>query len=357
MPVALTTYFPPVVEETFDAYGLTTSNATTLTAFDTVADTGSLMTFPHYSELAAISGMGLPYRGSHCMRIENDGATDCHLIETGSSDLITTERQYYRFYFWLDPNMTLGDTDSVPLLALKAGGAFNLMAGIEYTTAAGLRVGLGKATFANYLPVSLGQWHCMEVNFLHSTAGAGTVDGWLDGAAFTQLASQTNVNITDLYFGAENPSGLEGTILLDQFVIGTVDTNARIGMLHPRHPETLPIRSSQTLFVGPGTIENITLVDPDDAAILGQVRLYDTDNAHVDEGRLRLVLRSTADGEIIDPAGTPIHFKRGCYADMTHQNATTSYDTLALAKICKGARHDGEVRTYASKRTATVGDY
>ena len=57
--------------------------------FDTETDTETRLDFPHYSELARTPGMGMPWRGAYCARVNlaNDGTpANALLQETGSWD-------------------------------------------------------------------------------------------------------------------------------------------------------------------------------------------------------------------------------------------------------------------------------
>ena len=56
--------------------------------WDSESDTGSRLDFPHYSELARIPGLAMPYRGARCMRVDlTTGQTNDHTVTEGDIDI------------------------------------------------------------------------------------------------------------------------------------------------------------------------------------------------------------------------------------------------------------------------------
>ncbi|MES0340663.1 MAG: hypothetical protein ABUK15_11525, partial [Anaerolineales bacterium] len=64
--------------------------------WDTESDTGALLDFPHYTELARAVGGGTPYRGAYCMRI-TPGDTNDHTLLEGDLNIADTATAWTRF--------------------------------------------------------------------------------------------------------------------------------------------------------------------------------------------------------------------------------------------------------------------
>ena len=350
MPDASTTYFPPLIEETFDTT-ITTGTIAATTVFDSATDSASLITFPHYSVLAQQND-GLPYRGSHCMKVDINGSTtDSYISETGSNDVSLTETQHTRFYFYLSKNTVMANNDVFEIFAYRGASANEGVIAIQFTTAGGFVVGAGETAAAiTTTPIELGKWYGVEIRFL-ANAGAGTVTAWLDGIQFAAATSLTTAASVEGRLGVRGgDSGTTGFILYDQYTVGTIDDTDMIGTLNPRSAETMIYGSSQTLFIGSGSVCNVSLIDGGNGT--SQLKLYDTDTGLTSNAnRIRMILKSTAADEIVDPAGVPVKFTRGCYLDMTDQAGSAAFDAQAIVKVKYGiGGTDGAVRAHASKR-------
>ncbi len=301
--------FPWISEATFDDG--------TKGHFDTETDTESILDFPHYSTLAALPvsvfGPLAPYRGAYCVRVNlvNDGSpVTGHLQETGSWDLAADGTIHIRFAFFLSKNTVMADTDEFAILQLWSS-TNTVEAGvyINYTTANGFRVGIGETAATQLKPLTLGKWHIFEfaANIDAGGGNDGTLDGYLDGVAYTQITGLDQGAITSGVFGVmgQDAGTTAGTVLLDCI---TAD-DARIGYAPlERFARQRTITQSQHVFVGPGSIDAAALLSTTSGE---SMILYDTDEAEISSAQ-SFVLELAVGA--LQAAEGPIPFKRGCYA-------------------------------------------
>jgi len=333
--------------------GFEQGNTLTDTHFDVETLASGKLDIVHYTTLAAIPGMPAPYRGAYCMRVDlSTSTTDCQLQETGSWDIAQSAELYIRFMFWLggtgSQEVVMADTNSFAIFALwSSTNTHEATIGINFTTANGFRLyvaELANETGASYAPFSLNKWHSIELYANWDTsANDGTLDCYLDGYGLTQITGLTQAAGTSGVIGVlgQDAGTTTGICLYDE-VVGDAE---RIYPPYMRFPQDIIINSSQHVFVGPGIIDNISLLSG--AGTNNILTLYDTDTAfRVNPTRTRVELKNTTNNELVDPAGMPIHVIRGCYVDLA------GTDPRAVLKIRRAVAYgsDGAVRTYASKR-------
>jgi hypothetical protein len=321
--------------------------------FDVETDTENRLDFPHYSTLAAIPGMAMPYRGAYCLRVQlaNDGTPANALVqETGSADLAADATIFVRFAFWLSPDTVMANNDEFAIWQLWSS-TNTVEAGvyINYTTANGFRIGIGETAATQLKPLTLGVWHQMEVGANIDAGGGndGTLDGWLDGSAYTQITALDQGDITSSVVGvmSQDAGTTTGTLLIDEIVYD----DTRIYPITDRFPTDVMLTHSNHVFVGSGCLENLSMLSGGGTDSI--VEVYDTDTGYaLDASNVKVELRNTAAGELVDPAAVPAHpFKRGCFIRIT----STSGNNLprALAKICWANNYsEGAMRTHALKR-------
>ena len=306
--------FPFISEATFDDG--------TKGHFDTETDTESRLDFPHYSALL-IPNQTMPFRGAYCMRVTllNDGTpADAYVQETGSWDLAATESIFLRLVFWVSPDITMANNDEFAIVQLWSstntveGGAY-----INYTTANGLRIGIGETSATSLKPLTTGVWHQLELKFVIDNAGAndGTIDAWLDNGAFTQVASLDQGAITSGVVGVigQDAGTTAGTILFDSIVAD----DARIYPISQRFPETRLLTTSEQLFVGSGTISRLSLLSG--AGTDNVLTVYDTDvAATTDASNIVEELKNTANGQVVERDFPPLRVTRGAYIVLSGTN-------------------------------------
>ena len=319
----------------------------TLGHFDSETDTGSRLDFPHYTDLARIPGLAAPYRGAYCMRVDlSIGAQDAYVAETGAWDLAAGGTIFIRFMFWVSPNIVMANNDTLALLQLWSGAStVEGQLGILYTTAAGFQVFLNDSSNSSVLPLSLGRWHSLEMKAVidSGVGNDGTLDGWLDGSAFTQLTGIDQAVITSGVFGvlAQQAGTTRGVILFDDIIAD----DTRIGHPIDRFPENHGMTNSGHAFVGPGRIDNLTLTAGNGTDCV--VEVFDTDEAQVtDLSRRVLRYQNDVANQTVDVLGCPIHVSRGAYVQMS---GTTPQVSMKIGSAV-GYSSDGAVRGYGLRR-------
>ena len=324
--------------------------------FDAETLASGKLDFVHYSRLCVIPGMPAPYRGAFCMRADlSVSTTDCHVQETGAWDIAQSAEKYFRFMFWIggrgSQTLTMADTDAFSIFQLwSATSTVEATISIQNTTASGVRLAvseLADLSGATFAPISLNRWHTIELFANWDTSSNdGTLDCTLDGGSLTQITTLTQAAATSGVLGVlDQDAGTTAGICLFDDVIAD---DAQIFQPYMRYPQDLLMTISGHAFVGPGIIDNVSLLA---GGGTNQVlTIFDTDRAIANNGtRTRLELKNVAtNSDIIDPAGVPVHVWRGCFVEMTGS------DPRAMIKIRRaiGWGSDGAVKTYAQKRKA-----
>lgn len=321
----------------------------TLGHFDAETDTESRLDFAHYATLAAQPGLAMPYRGAYCMRITllNDGSpADAFVQETGSWDTSASGTIFFRLMFWVSPNVVMANADEFAIFQLWSststveGGAY-----INYTTANGLRIGIGEASASSLLPLATGVWHCLELKFVidSGVGNDGTIDAWLDGSAFTQVTGLDQGAITSGVVGviAQDAGTTTGTILFDDIIAD----DARIFPPTVRFPTVLLMTASGHAFVGPGEVASVQLLAG--AGTDNIASLFDTDVGFTsDASNVRVELKNTANAQMVPSIEKPVHFERGCYVALS---GTAPRATIQVRPKVAYAS-DGAIRNYGARR-------
>jgi hypothetical protein len=310
----------------------------------------------HYTTLARRSDVKTsPYRGAYCFRIDLAPSTTAHYIqETGTLDMADTDGAAVRFALWLSPDLVMADTNEFAVFQLWSG-ASTVEGGvyINFTTADGFRIGIGETSASSFLDLTLGVWHIIEVQFVNGTA-AGTIDGFLDGSAFTQVTGLAQGAITSAVFGVmgQDAGTTRGVVLIDEIVGDTAAgaAVARIGPIITRFPQQMLITRSQHVCMGNSKIQVQLLSGSGTADVL---QVYDTDTAYVlDTTNVVKVLNNTAANQVVpetmeDPDN--IEVQRGAFIDL---NGTSP---RALVRIHSSQAYwsDGRIRQHASNRKPT----
>ena len=322
--------------------------------WDSETDTGSKLDFPHYTDLARISGMPAPYRGAFCARWDlTTGDTNDHTLIEGDIDIADAGTAYFRWYMFVSTNFTATADDTFNFFELQqAGGTVEVSTGFRVTAATNaLDIGIGDGTApTSFFSFPRGRWVCVELAATISTGGSGAVTLYLDGAQVVALTSQTHAAAVGRgVLGTQDTlSTTTGVILVSEFVMDD-------GRLYPykqRFPVSVPVTKSGHVFVGRGTIEGAVLQTLTSGDTL---RLYDTDTGNINDD-LSFVTELT-DSVHTSVAG-PIYFERGCYASITDGARGEVYLTANSQKrgIIGPVNHwsDGAIRTYAQRRRPRV---
>ena len=317
--------------------------------FDATTDTGGALSIAHYSELARTPGIAMPYRGAYCMKVDvGSVSTQSFYRDDTIFDISAAASLFVRFKLFLSDDLTMANTDEFNILELNA--TPEVAVAINFTTANGFRIGIGETGGTAFLPISLGVWNTVELSITLDDGGSndGTIDGWLNGSAFAQVASldQAAVTLGQIGVMAIDAGTTKGTVLIDD--IKTDDARLGADDVRDRFSTTRHMTKSGHLFVGPGTLENITLLSGSAADC--HIFVYDTDVADTTL-EPKVILHNTAASEVVDPAGVPVEgFKRGCYIALS---GTADADgPMAIGKFCKTPAYgsEGAIRGYALRR-------
>lgn len=315
--------------------------------FDATSDTQSHLTFPHYSVLAQVPGMPAPYRGAYCMQADlSKGTTDAYIQETGSWDTSAAGTIWFRWMLWVDKNLTMANNDEFAIHQLwSSTNTVESTVVINYTTANGLRIGVGELTGSQFLPLPQGKWVCVELKAVidSGVGNDGTLDLYLDGAHATQVTALDQGAITSGVMGTigVDAGTTTGKILFDW----VISDDAQIFPRDRRYSTAFLMTVSGHAFVGPGSLENVTLLSG--AGTDNVLQVFDTDVANTNDSFDTMIeLKNTANNETVDPAQAPVQFIRGCYVKLAGTNPR------ALVKIAPGSAwgSDGAVRGYGLRR-------
>ncbi len=288
--------------------------------WDSESDTGSKLSFPHYSDLARLPWAECaPYRGAYCGMIDlRTGDTNDHTLTEGDIDIADAATRYFRFYLWLAPDFAATADDSFNILELQqADGTRECSMGLRITAATdAVEIGIGDGVApSSYAASTLtkGEWHCIEWKVKISTTGAGTQDLYVDGSSsLVALTTLTNAAaVAQGVLGTQDTvATTTGVILLDCFAMD----DAQIYPFRERYPRQMHLTKSNTVFVGPGWIDSATLLT---TGASNTMYLFDTDTANVNDAQgmvveLDLTTHTSAEG--------PFFFQRGCYCQLSGTN-------------------------------------
>lgn len=332
--------FPYIFHSNFQAG----SNA----EWDSETDTEGLLDFPHYSELARIPGMGMPYSGAYCMRIR-PGDTADHTLTEGDIDIADGSTGFFRFALFASNDFTATADDTFNIFELQqGGGTVEGSLGMRVTAATNaLDIGVGDGTApTSFVGFPRGRWVIVEWEVKISTSDAGTSILYLDGASKISLSSLDQAAaVGQGVLGTQNTlATTTGTLLFADFIMD----DARIYPPNRRFPTTARVMKTGHVFVGPGCIEGATIL-----SATGTMKVYDTDVANTNDAQAVKVDLDTSGNYIANDS--VINFERGCYVVLT---GTNPYGEIKLVRNGSGGNTgptayfgDGAIRSYALRRT------
>lgn len=298
--------------------------------FDLEVDTGSQLDIVHFSELARF---GLtPDFGAYCIRLQPTATSDAVLIETGGLDITDGSTLYVRYTILFAEDLAATVQDTIHTLDMWNGTNATFASGFIIATDGTITFAHGSTTpsqSGGSPEAERGVWYTVEHQMNVATAGAWTIDTWItkegdaapptDTPTLTQVSGSNNTAVVQGQYGQKNAlTTTSGTYLLGTIVSDT----ARIWPVIDRWTEQFTVTQSGHAFVGPGTIENISLMSGDTAAD-NEVKVWDTDEANTnDDSNVVLHLKNTAVNEVVDPSGTPVKVERGCYVELLENGST-----------------------------------
>jgi hypothetical protein len=336
--------FPYIFESVFEQG--------TAAEWDSEQDTGTLLDFPHYSTLSQIPTAPVPYRGAYCMRIQC-GDTNDHTVTEGDIDIADAGTAYFRWYLFASSDFTATADDTFQILELQqAGGTPEMVVGMKVTaTTNALEIGIGDGTApTSFVTFPRNKWVCVEVLATVSTTDAGVLTLFLDEVQVATLTSLDQAAaVGTAQFGTMNTlATTTGTLYFDQFVMD----DTRIYGLPIRYPEQLLMTKTGHAFVGAGRIENASLLSGGAADCV--LQLFDTDVNNTNHtGRMKLELKNILASDIVDPAGVPVTFQRGCYVVLTGTNPRA----MVSIGMAQGYYSQGRIKQHGTKRVQAPGNW
>lgn len=330
---------PWIFESNFEAG----SNA----EWDSEADTGSRLDFPHYSALAKIPGMPAPYRGAYCMRIQMGDTNDHTLIE-GDIDIADTVTRWSSFMLHIgsDVDATADDTWNIYEVQGTANAVENAV-GFRYTAATDLlEIGVGQTAPTAFAAINKGRWYHIELKTVVQTGGTGTGTLYVDGRQVAEVDTLTNTAVLRGVLGTQNTlSTTTGTLLFKDFKFD----DAQVYPPNQRFPDTVRLTKSAHVFVGPGAVDSATLLSS-----TGTMDVYDTDVANTNDASAKRIQLDTS-GNFVSHDST-VHFLRGCYVVLS---GTNPVGEIRLHRGPQGPTahwSDGAIRNYGAKRQDRPGN-
>ncbi len=340
-------------------------------------DTGSYLDIVHYSTLAGIPGMPMPYSGAYCARwIVAGGTSTADAIFTEDDiDCNTAVITWVKFNIWIDPDFKTNTTanDNIVLFEGTATAAESFAFGIDYTNATdalkwsvGTHASTATPDTDSTEEVKLGVWHTVELELTVVTgSAAGAISAYIteDGQEPSSTATVTktgvqNAAITEGLFGVQDPAATTNCIILmDGFqysgAIGT--SGARIFPTKNRFTTSRQfVRSGSNkdnqsfhAFVGAGTVSNVTWVAG--GTVDGSLNIYDTDTAQAHVGNRVAILRQSVAAETVDVPGVPFDVTRGCYV-VLDSDSQENQEAIITIDRAPNWFSDGNMRRYAHRR-------
>jgi len=318
-------------------------------AFNSETDTETRLDFPHYTTLASLTGLAMPFRGAYCMRVNlaNDGTpADAYVQEDDGFDLALDGVEHVRFQLFVSTDITMADTDEFIILALQSAGPTNeAVVVINYTTANGLRIGVGETSGSQFLPLTTGVWHTVElaVTLDDGASNDGSLVLRLDDAAATTVSSLDQAAIAQARLGVvgQDAGTTKGYLLFDDVMVD----DARLGPKVERFRQADYLTKSGHAFVGPGEITGISMIAG--AATDNTVTIYDTDTGYTTDATNVVyaggVEVASATRDLL--LNEKIRVKRGAYVVLAGTNPRAQVRFRNPHSL-----GDGAMRTYAARR-------
>lgn len=325
------------------------------------SSSGTLLDFPHYTELARY-GMA-PYRGAYCYRIRlAGGTTDQYIQEDTLFDVIdaTPETWYLSWYFYLGKDLVMGSSDKLAFVTLRGtAAAVEVAAGIQVSsgelqfwwneTAAAASPGtvdLGLLSYSNPRKSALGKWYHAELKIVLDAA-AGTIDGFIGEENHgttrtgTQITTLAQTDILDGRFGTIGPdSGTSGTILFDDVKLDDAQVFPHRERFMTKNRKITA--ASDHPIIGRGEFA-VALTGTSTDAVL---RMYDTDGIPTNlDNTVGVVTRNLTANEMV-PGHDMFEVQYGLYTILTGTAAEAS-----ISKCTGGPAGQGD---YITKGKANV---
>jgi len=302
----------------------------------TEVDTAARLAIRSYRDLVAL-GWVAPFRGAYCAGIDLNSTSDAYLLDP-DGNISADGETFYDFWFFVSANVAddMADNDQFSIFQLIATATVEGVIAIQFTTANGLRIGIGETAATAFASLIPGVWHhvCLGVVLDDGVGNDGSLELFLDDTSVAIVATLDQGAITDIRLGVVGQdTALPGQfILFDEFR----EDSARLRPYKERFPEQLLLTKSGHAFVGPGVIDNVSLLSG--AGTDCVLTVFDTDRADVnDPSNIVLELKNTVNNELIDPAGAPARVQRGAYIQLSGTNPRALLKFGRVAAYSPGA--------------------
>lgn len=308
--------YPWVYTENFEGGSVTNS------LFNSETDTAGILDIAHYTELARYGQA--PYKGAYALRVRaNGGTTAAYLFETDGFDVSADGEIYIRFYFFLGKDFQMADTNKFSMFEAEsvANTTTEFACGLD-RSGSNIRFWMGETSAASASTLTLGtttsvlnKWYCAELKaVIDDGAGDdGTLDGWVDGTALTQITGLDQGAIVDAKLGFIGPdAGTKGTILYDNIIAD----DARIYPEAQRfnHANQQITNPHNHPMIGPGRFAIAVTGTSTDAV----ATVYDTDGIP-DEATAAVLLRNVSANESV-PGHDIFEVQHGAYITLAGTN-------------------------------------
>lgn len=320
------------------------------------SDTDGQLDFPHYSTLARIPGIAMPYCGAYCARWQL--AFPINTDSTIGDDSITIadgETIWVRFRMWISPDVaaSIVGVDNITVLEFQrtTGNGVIYNFGIRFSGTAHWIVGattLAGATSTG--TIELGKWNTIELKVnVQTGAATGEIELYVtpEGGEPSETvtvslgSNQSTDPVVRAVLGIQDKNTTTvGTILIDDFAVD----NVRIYPGLHRFSRVRQLTGSSHVFVGPGTVERVVMQSS--AATDNVVTIYDTDTGQTHQGIKKVVLANTATSEVVEATMVPFHVDRGCFVEIA---GTANPEVFVTIGNASAGFSEGGMRNYAQR--------
>jgi hypothetical protein len=340
-------------------------------------DSGSYLDIVHYSTLAGIPGMPMPYSGAYCARWIVAGATSQAdaIFTEADLNIDTSYTHWVKFNVWIDPDFktkTTGD-DNIVLFEGTATAAESFAFGIDYVNATdslvwsiGTHASAATPSTDSTLQVKLGVWNTIELK-MHVVTGSAAGDITLyvteDGQEPSETATATlgsiqNAAITEGLFGVQDPATTTNCIILMDDFQFSGEAAVSGSRIYPTKDRFSTVRQfvragsfktnkSFHAFIGQGTVSNVTVINGSSNDAL--VGIYDTDTAQAHVGNRKAIISASVASETLNAGNVPFDVIRGCYVDVNSAAADTVEVVLTVERAVNWFS-EGNMRRFAHRR-------
>jgi hypothetical protein len=318
--------------------------------FNSETDANGVLNFPNYKKIARMyANNPMPYRGAHALELDlNGAATDQYVQEDDGFDVTLSNTLYVMFSLFVTTDLVMGTNDRLTVFTMQSTGPVD-EAVVCIRESSGVIEILGAETgvtgTVRATELELGKWHTVEL-VVTPAAGTGTVDFYLDGRQVgAQIATLTQAEIIQARLGAIAKDS--GTTTGRIYIGEVFSDDARVYPYPDRHANPKVLTKSEHLFVGPGHLDWIALLNTTADNV---IKVYDTDKADTlaAEGH-----RIELDGDVHRSFSDPTFFKRGCYVELagTEPRVQAKYiENSDEPGVFGPVMDDGQIRNMAFTR-------